>query len=345
LITSQPPLASSQDPAPRGESGWIVSPGFDLLFLANAAWPILLLPVMHTTSETAVDFWQVYFLTLPHRWITLGLVALDPDRRARRKFLLWLTPIAAALLVLGVWWGSAAFTCLALVDYIWNAWHFAAQHAGVLRMYSRKVGGGPGWLERHALRGFLLYTILRTAAWTTGWLQEAPAGPSLLALLDHAVFLIPFALFLANLLPFHRERIGKLAYLCSLSSLYCGLLLSLTLPWPPGIIVFTTASSMFHAVEYLAVVTHYATRRRVVGSAGLFRSIAGQWLFLLVLYIVLLGSLGTWLDRPDTPAYTAWQGLNLWAAFVHYAYDGLIWKLRQPATAQALGLSTTPIAS
>ena len=33
----------------------------------------------------------------------------------------------------------------------------------------------------------------------------------------------------------------------------------------------------------------------------------------------------------------AWQGLNLWAAFVHYAYDGMIWKLRRPETAAALG--------
>ena len=32
-----------------------------------------------------------------------------------------------------------------------------------------------------------------------------------------------------------------------------------------------------------------------------------------------------------------WIGLNLWAALLHYAYDGMIWKLRRPATAQALG--------
>jgi hypothetical protein len=30
-----------------------------------------------------------------------------------------------------------------MIDYVWNAWHFGSQHAGGLRMYARKVGGGP----------------------------------------------------------------------------------------------------------------------------------------------------------------------------------------------------------
>jgi hypothetical protein len=32
-----------------------------------------------------------------------------------------------------------------------------------------------------------------------------------------------------------------------------------------------------------------------------------------------------------------WQGVNLWAAYTHYAFDGIIWKLRKPTTAKALG--------
>ena len=58
--------------------GWVVSPAFDLLFIANIGWPLLLLPGMAGRSETVVDFWQIYFLTLPHRWITLILVAARP---------------------------------------------------------------------------------------------------------------------------------------------------------------------------------------------------------------------------------------------------------------------------
>ena len=41
---------------------------------------------------------------------------------------------------------------------------------------------------------------------------------------------------------------------------------------------------------------------------------------------------------PDSGLMIVWQGLNLWMSFVHYTYDGMIWKLRRPATAAALGV-------
>src|SRR5262249_12098366 len=104
---------------PRPEvGGWIVSPAYDLFFIANLAWPLPLLPGPSGHSETVVDFWQVYFLTLPHRWITLILVVLDPDRRGPSG--LFLAAIAAVILlvVVGVRLGTSGFTCLAMVDYI-----------------------------------------------------------------------------------------------------------------------------------------------------------------------------------------------------------------------------------
>ena len=56
-------------------------------------------------------------------------------------------------------------------------------------------------------------------------------------------------------------------------------------------------------------------------------------------YVLALGSIGVWMAPPDSGLVVLWQGLNLWAAFVHYAYDGMIWKLRRPETAAALGVS------
>jgi hypothetical protein len=47
------------------------------------------------------------------------------------------------------------------------------------------------------------------------------------------------------------------------------------------------------------------------------------------------------MSRPENGVVVLWQGLNLWASFVHYAFDGMIWKLRRPATAAALGVSTS----
>jgi hypothetical protein len=105
-------------------------------------------------------------------------------------------------------------------------------------------------------------------------------------------------------------------------------------------VTFAAAGSMFHAVEYLAVVTHYARRRESVGSAGTFRSLARHWLLFLALYLIVLGTTGAWMTRQDGGFVVFWQGLNLWAAFVHYAFDGMIWKLRRPETAAALGVTS-----
>ena len=62
----------------------------------------------------------------------------------------------------------------------------------------------------------------------------------------------------------------------------------------------------------------------------------------LGIYVAVLGSAGAWLAREDGPAFELWQGLNLWMALVHYAYDGMIWKLRRPETSRALGADISP---
>jgi len=318
--------------------GWISSPLFDLLFLANVGWVVLLLPGFASRTDTAVDFWQMYFLTLPHRWITLVLVVLDPDRREGREWVLSGIALLAACVVVGAYVGSGAFLCLAAIDFVWNAWHFASQHAGVLRMYSRKIGGGNEWLERWGMRAFITYTALRAASWSTGWTADQPLLMRWIETADLLGLLLPVLLFGTNLVGASSDRVGKLIYLGSVCTLYSGLLLSIYFQQPQGVIVFAAAGSMFHAVEYLAVVTHYAYRRRTLGSDSPFRLLARYWLMFLGVYVLLLGSFGAWASQPESGIYTFWLGLNLWAAFVHYAYDGMIWKLRRPATALALGV-------
>src|SRR5262249_4143561 len=163
---------------------------------------------------------------LPHRWITLVLVATDTDRRGGQERKLGIIAALFAVLVIGAFLGTGAFLCLAVVDYVWNAWHFGSQHAGVLRMYSRKVGGGNEWLERWGVRGLVSYTSIRAAGWTTGWIEADTDSLPWLHALDVLVLVIPAALLLTNLRGITRDRIGKLAYLGSVCLLYSGFLLS-----------------------------------------------------------------------------------------------------------------------
>lgn len=70
----------------RAGRAWLVSPWFDLLFVSNVFWPLLAVGLVAWGTELhdGVSFWQVYFVTTPHRWITLTLVFLDRDRFAER---------------------------------------------------------------------------------------------------------------------------------------------------------------------------------------------------------------------------------------------------------------------
>ncbi len=325
------------NPVTHVGTGWIVSPAFDLLFLANLSWLLLLIPdLTGPTGIAPVTFWQIYFLTMPHRWITLFLVLADPDRREGRGKLLFGLALTAGLVVLTVHFWTGTFLCLALIDYIWNAWHFAAQHYGVLRMYTRKVGGGWAFLEKYGLRLFVFYAIALTAGWTTGWLEAHTAWREPIMAAGYSILAIPATLLLTSGF-WDRRRLGKTAYLTSVCLLYSLLLIGIQENHRVLVIALTTAASLFHAVEYLAVVSHYAIRRRTMGSKGAFQSMARNWVRILAVYLICLGLFGASIELGAMPDW--WAGLNLAMAFVHYTFDGMIWKLRRPATAQALGVA------
>lgn len=332
--------ASVAKPTPSVGKGWIVSPAYDLFFFANLGWLVLLLPGV-TQAGTSIDFWLVYYLSLPHRWVTAVLVLADPDRREGRGLTLIGIALASALLVVGAYFGTGAFLCLAVADYVWNAWHFGSQHAGILRMYGRKVGGGWQWLERWGVRFFVTYAAIRAATWASGDLAAGLSSSIWLQFTDFAILLVPIALLVTNLVGGSRDRLPKLTYVASFSALYTGIVLSLRFGSPTLTLVFIAAGPLYHAVEYLAVVTHYAKRREHVGSEGQFRKLARHWVVFLGLYVLMLGTAGAWMASPDSGLMIVWQGVNLWMSFVHYTYDGMIWKLRKPATAAALGVGAT----
>lgn len=338
-----------------GEATWIVSPLFDLCFFVNLWWVgIALLGWLVPSSDFTISFWQVYFITTPHRWLTLFLVAADPDRRGGRDYRFIGLAIAFAAFVFGVHWysvstgkvgGSAVtpFLCLALIDYLWNTWHFAAQHGGILRAYSRKAGGGLPRLETFSVRLLVCFVGLRLAGWTTGWLEPFPTASALLRLVDFAV-VVPAAIALAYDLSrgAFRARLGKILYFASVISLYSGYLFASHFNLPKLVAALAISSAAFHAVEYIAFVSYYARRREGQGTEGLFRTMARHWTLLLGAYLVFFGGISEFATRRFP---TLWTGLNLWAAYLHYAFDGMIWKFRRPETAKTLGVENTQASS
>jgi hypothetical protein len=329
----------SNDRRASDQRHWIISPAFDFCFVINLWWLLALLPQslsVGVSVSSPVEFWQIYFLTAPHRWITLFLVAADPDRREGRSWVFALLAVIAALVVLGVWVGVGSFSCLVLADFVWNAWHFASQHGGILRIYGRMGGGGRAALERWGFRTFVTYIALRSAGWLTGWTEHSSTARSTMFALDYVVLVVPAMLVLLELVNEPWRRRGKVAYLISVVSMYIVLLFAIRAGDHYRVIAMSAASSAFHAVEYMAIVTFYAWRRQQAGSeTGLFRRMTRHWLRILAIYMIIFGLISQYTDSNMRELY---MGLNLWAAFLHYAFDGMIWKLRRPETAQALNV-------
>ena len=311
------------EPSPRS---WLVSPWFDVLLIANVAWPLLLLLQLGEGFEgrDGLQFWQIYFLTTPHRWITLALVFLDRERFGQRRFAFLAIAAAVIIICLGVRITTGALTCLLTIDYIWNAWHFASQHHGIYRIYGNRAGmpiATPA-LEKWSMRLFLLYVILRVAGatWSHAALEQS------LRIADWAVLAVPAWLLIRELARQPRAA-GRTIYIVSVLTLYISLLAAVHANRPALVLSLATASAVFHATEYLALVAWSVHGRHAAkpDQLGIMSYLAPRWGLALGVFILVLGA-GGWLLQKNY--LQSWLLVNVIVAFLHYAYDGLIWRQR-----------------
>jgi len=308
-------------------AGWLVGPWFDALLIANVAWPLLLLLQVGEgfSGQDGLRFWQVYFLTTPHRWITLVLVFFDRERLGRGRAAFVAIAVAVVLLCLGMRLATGTLTCLLTIDYLWNAWHFASQHHGIYRIYARHSSSAllAGLaLEKWSMRLFLLYVIIRVAGatWPYAALEQV------LRTADWLVVAIPAWLLIRDFSDPGRSRPRRL-YLLSVVALYVSLLAAVHFNRPALVLSLATASAAFHASEYLALVA-WAVRGRhatMPGQLGVLGYLAPRWGVALAIFVLILGAAGWLLDQH---LMRIWLLVNVIVAFLHYAYDGLIWRRR-----------------
>jgi hypothetical protein len=343
VVTSDVRPTLEQTPAPVRRSPWLISARFDLLFVANVFWPLFLLVGLIGSSvvSEALDFWMVYLLITPHRWVTLVLVFGDHDRYAERPRAFMGIAVAMTAVVATNAVAVPTLTLLLVMDYLWNALHFSAQHAGIARIYGRiaapKDESGVR-LEKYLLRAFCLYVIFRLGAPLMAddrsrWLGWLDAVVPVMTWTDLWVLAIPIYLLARDLARFTPGAAGRLAYLASVCVLYSTILLTTHFtshreganPIAAGLLIGVT---VFHSTEYFAIVT-WSVRKRYgkpgVGS-GVMPKFAKRWVWFLVAFMGSLG-LGAWMLHSHF--VREWFLVNMLVSFLHYAYDGLIWKAKK----------------
>ncbi len=341
MSTTFAPQPISATPLPKAVASskpWLVGPWFDLLFLANLAWPIaVLLALLRPLDDTdPLSLFQVYFLSTPHRWITLVLVFCDSDRfwKEPAKFGgLGLLLIGLGLALVGVAgllpYAASSLMLLMMLDYIWNAWHFASQHAGIARIYGRitrpEQSPAHAEFEKMAIRTLVLWVFFRLAihigtttpyganvAWITPWLQW----------IDPFVLIPAAVLLIREFTAFRAACLGRVLYIGSVIAIYTAQLLAIRLENRPWMMAFFFAGAIFHAVEYLAV-CNWSVQKRTTGIWHYQVTRTGLAVFV---FMALLGAANFFVNAQSV---YAWQLITLLVSLLHYAYDGIIWKAKK----------------
>jgi hypothetical protein len=369
-VSEARPALAAVVPAARPVKPWLFGPWLDLFFLANLGWPVIVLVALWSAWGTdwestgvvrTLVFWQLYFLSTPHRWITLSLVFLDEDRFRQRPRAFFGLGLFFILFVTASVLGTGTTLFLVAIDYFWNAWHFAAQHSGIARIYARTARPEEqtrGTWEKVLLRAFILFVIFRAGAMACApnCNNNGPVEQPSLARhattflfgigaetlqegvgvfvdqserwLDAALLALPLVLLLGEARRFRPSAWGRLTYLVSVIAAYGTLLVAVHFRLLLLTLAVALAIALFHATEYLAIVSWAVRRKHAKSETGVFAHLVPRWGLALATFMGVLAVSAWMMDRHFQ---NQWAVITIAVSFLHYAYDGMIWKARRPA--------------
>jgi hypothetical protein len=159
---------------------------------------------------------------------------------------------------------------------------------------ARQAGAGGGVLER-------LWPLL-------GWLDPVALAPVLWVLAK-------------EVLDWRPECRGRFAYLASVTSIYAVQLLAIRSEQSGLMWAVFLAGAVFHAAEYLAIVSWTVGRK----STGVWRHLAPRLGLVMVAFMTVLGFAHYLIE---SRWMYAWMLVTLLVSLLHYGYDGIIWKSR-----------------
>ena len=217
---------------------------------------------------------------------------------------------------------------LTMLDYVWNAWHFAAQHAGISRIYGRITRPEQSLphaeFEKTAIRTLVLWVFFRFAVYMA---TRSEYGNGFDWLTPWLPWLDPFALIPVIILvarevgAYRPQTLGRVLYISSVIALYSAQLFAIRLGDMRWMTAFFFAGAIFHAVEYLAI-CNWAVQKR---TTGIWRYQITRTGIALFAFMAVLG-LANYLV--NSQSIYVWQLITLLVSLLHYAYDGIIWKAK-----------------
>ncbi len=348
---------------------WILDPGRDmLLFVLPMAW---ILPIIWLLgNHFDLNAFGVVLLAVGsagHHLPGFLRAYTDPNlfRRYRWRFIL------APLFFLSVCLAFAWFNLqsLKLILVLWGMWHGAMQVNGFLRIYDSKAGSiaaATAWLDWAMCLAWFGGGILHSSTRLMGlFAYFYGSGGSLIPPDGFLAFRSAWDIFILGVTflfavnAWRQSRQGRL-----FNPIKPVIMVSSFAFWwfamvkVDNLLLGLVLFEIFHDVQYNAMVWVYNGKRVAGGSASspvesfLFRSTPAR----LVLYIGIVlayGWLGVVFDyaTPQTAmtqafgkgAMPIWSSLFMVSGFLHFYFDGFLWRVRDPHFRSGLGLAGSPI--
>ncbi|MDB5385307.1 MAG: yrrB 4 [Planctomycetaceae bacterium] len=342
---------------------WIISPTYDALFLIGSAFWVggafLIAQALGCAHGLAI--FVLYVMATGHHLPGFLRIYTDPElfRQYRWRFLFFPPFIVGLAIVL------AAFDLhvLTIVTFIWGLWHGMMQVYGFARIYDAKQGEISPLTARLdwslCVSWFLLLSFgstffaddfrTRTADAGTSYIAELLLSPVLLGMLISAAVTISLVHIAYSLWAWwcgRRISILKFLLLGSSIGLFC---VSYRLLAHDKLVGLATWEA-FHDIQYYAIVWAYNRRsseRRQLSAVG--RMMFQSRPLHVVLYLALIALYGgldfgsrTFLDSATGETL---RPVLVASAFLHFYFDGFIWKIRRVNVRRDLNIEAHPAVS
>lgn len=357
--------AAARPVASPGPGPWIVSRSYDRLFLV-AAWcvPLLLCAIAATLPQplgllVALTIFVV--LDNSHQVATLPLTVFDPAtmQRSASVYLGGALAIGAAAIAISFYPGSLVSQVWASLVLYWGGWHIIRQHYGFLRLYqARDKPASPRIAQAEVIALYSGASFPYLMNLSHGWAAEGIGKmlyrvpvPVWSAWLVLAVFAASFGVVLLDALGRvrRRERVltpRLLHLLLVVSNFWMGLM------WlgREDLMIAVLFITSYHDLQYHAVVW-FVGRKRAGNAAepvyaGVRRMFGSMKWFVAA---ILVGAVVQAFLRndfqfaasllPESAATVALFALFTSYSYMHYFFDGKMWKLStDPRLRAELGL-------
>lgn len=338
-----------------GSSLWILGSWKDLLLFIGP--PLVIIPLFHFAYQNRFGEWLALWVLalggVGHHLPGMMRAYGDKDLFSRFKWRFIFAPIFLATICgVSAWKGYSGVDLMLL---FWGIWHSLAQTYGFMRIYDAKVksfSSRTSRLDRAMCTvwfvGGALFTDTMTANLLIGFYNSggpllSPTVIGVVRMIWVGAAAVITGMFLANFVITwrngQRQNIVKILLL-AVTIVYWWFCMTRFDRLIIGLAMF----EFFHDMQYLAIVWLF-NRNRVDKSAnvgGFTRFLFQRRGVLVVLYVAMVlayGSLYKVFELvPRETIKEVLLGVLMASTFLHYYYDGFIWRVREKSTRDSLGV-------